>query len=506
MKTLSAKLLSLLLAGLMVLSCFVACGDTDVEGDDTSDQGATEAATEAATEDRLQIALQEIGDVDYGGKEFGVLYEEGFKAEIYGEKGTVGSEGGDDQTINDAVYERNVLFEEKCKLTFTPIASTAQAITTDVQKAAMGGDGNIVFIDSTLMNSATFSVSGYLYNYLDLGVDLEKDWWDTGTADFELDGRVYFMCGDVNFADDNMTYVLLFNKKMREEYAATVPNPYDTVLNGEWTLDYFNTVIQGISADNGDGQWDEKDKYGFVTTYEFGNTFFIGSDLRYIVNDAETGLPTLFLADTSKMEKAQNVLDLGRKIYHENNATYMSPPGSEQLGLAAFKENRGLFYSEIASYLKEVNRTSDTDFGVLPVPKYDKEQEFYRTWTYPGGSALSVASTVTDAETVGKIVEIYAILSAQKVKPAFYDITLTSKNIKDPQSKQMLDIIFSNRVYDMALYYQSIFGDYFSKFRDATYLKENTNFQSGYTTVSNQFPRKLKNFQKKLDNIGKDKK
>lgn len=505
MKILSAKLLSLLLAAVMLLSCFVACARTDDDtastGPADTQPGGTQAEeSEAATQDPAKVALENLQDVDYGGKTFAILYEEGFKGEVYGENGIVGNEGGDDQVINDAVYQRNVLLEEMCKLTFETIPSTAASITTDVQNASMSGE-DIAMIDATLMNSANFSVSGFLYNYLDLGVDIDQPWWDVGTADFELDGKVFFMSGDVNFADDNMTFVLLFNKKLREEYAKTVENPYDTVLNWEWTLDHFNTVIQGISADEGDGQWDEKDKYGFVTTWEFGNTFFIGSDLRYIVADQETGLPSLYLSDASKMEKALDVLKRSQAIFHENNATYISPPGKENLGLEIFKSDRALFYSEIASYLKEINRSSDTEFGVLPVPKYDKAQEYYRTWTYPGGSALSVSSAIKDPETIGQIVEVYAILSHQYVKPAFYDITLTTKTVKDAESEKMLDLIFQNRIYDMALYYQTTFGKYFDLFKQASYENKDT-FQSGYKGVSKSFNRNLSKFQDKLDKLG----
>ena len=502
MKKVSVKLLSLLLAGIMLLSCFVACAESTEQGSDTD--ASTQAEVEEATKSEAQIALEALDAVDFGGKDLGILYEDGFKGEVEAINGTVDKEGGDDQTINDAVYKRNHFLEERCKLKFVPIASSAGTILSDVSNASMAGDGSVHLIDTTLMNSANFSVGGYLYNYRDLDVDIDQPWWDEGTADFELDGRVYFMSGDVNFADDNMTYVLLFNTKLREEYAATIPNPYDTVLNGDWTLEYFKSVIQNISADDGDGQWNEKDKYGFVTTWEFGNTFFIGSDLRYIVND-ENGTPSLFLADASKMEKAMNVLKLSQSIYHENNATFMSPPGEEGLGLEIFKNNRALFYSEIASYLKEINRISgNTSFGVLPIPKYSKTQEHYRTWVYPAGSALSVSSAIKDPETMGLIVENYALLSSQYVKPAYYDITLTSKNIQDKQSKQMLDIIFQNRVYDMALYYQSSFGKYFDLFKTATYKNEDS-FQSGYKSVEKAFSRNLSKFQKKLESLDSSK-
>ena len=500
MKELSVKLLSLLLAGLMLLSCLVACGEP-TESDPSDSQGESTQAAESNTEtqDIAQVALDALGEIDFGKKTFGVLYSENFKSEVYAENSIVDSSGGDDQVINDAVYQRNTLLEELCNLTFEPIPSVD--LKSDAHKAATGGINDIYLIDSNAREAADFASSGYLYNYLDLGVDVDQPWWDQGTADFALNGKIFFMNGAVNFNDDNLTYVLIFNKKMLEKYSASIPNPYDTVLDWEWTLDYFNSIIQGISSDsNGDGTMDEKDTYGFVTTWEYGNTFFIGSDLRYIVNDRESDEPSLFLAEQSKMSKALEVLELAQSIYHDNDASYMSPPGYENLGLEVFKGNRGLFYGEVASYLRAINRESETVFGVLPVPKYDKDQEFYRTWTHESGSTLSASSSIKDAETIGAILEAYAILSYQCVKPAYYDITLTTKNIKDAESEKMLDIIFQNRVYDMALYYNTAFGDYYPLFKTA--VNDNTDsFSSKYTSVAKNFSRKLSNFMRKLDKL-----
>lgn len=504
MQKLSVKLLSLLLATLMIFSCFVACGE-NAESEDTQGEASTkgEISSEAGTLDDAayaEAALNALDEVDFGDKEFSILHAAGFESEVWGENKTVDASGGADQVINDAVYERNVLLEELCHLTFNHISTSD--VSGSVLNEASTATGDFYLIDANAHQTSSFASSGYLYDYIELGVDLDQPWWDGGTADFAIDGKVFFMNGAVNFADDNVTYVLIFNKKLQLDYANTVPNPYDTVLNWEWTLDYFNQVIQGISADDGDGTWDEKDTYGFITTWEYGNTFFMASDLRYILNSRESDEPSLFLSDKSKMEKALDVLEIAQSIYHDNNATYMSPGGSEGLGLEAFKDNRGLFYGEVASYLKELNRTMDTDFGVLPVPKYDKAQEFYRTWTHESGSTLSATSAIKDADTIGTILEAYAILSYQKVKPAYYDIMLTSKNVRDPQSAVMLDIIFQNRVYDMALYFLSAFGDYYSLFKTAV-NSNNDDFTSKYTGVAKSFDRKLQRFLRDLENSSK---
>jgi len=495
MKSVALKILSLLLATLMLLSTLVACGVTEdhPSGESTA---AGEAATEGETVDPTKQALDELGEIDWGGEEFAVLYHGNFKNEVYGENGVVDKEGGSSQVINDAVYTRNSLFEDRCNLTWATVEATD--MNSAVQKESSTGTGDFYFIDHTLGDSATLATNGYLYNLFDLGMDLEGDWWDSGTAEFVLANGVYFMSGSLNFGDDGVTYVLIFNKDMQRTYQNTVPNPYQTARDGEWTLDYFNTVIQGISADNGDGKWDENDTYGFINTWEYGNTFFIGSDLRYINNTNSDGEITLFLTDKAQMEKALNVLELSQAIYHNNNASFMSPPGQEGLGQTAFKENRGLFYGEVVNHLTPLTQEMETEFGILPVPKYDQAQQYYRTWTHGSGSTFSVTSAVKDdkKETVGLMLEAYAILSHQYLKPAYYDIMLTSRNVHDAESAEMMDLMFSNRIYEMSFYFNS-FG-FFDLFKSAT--NDNSDkFSSQYASKAKSFERQLRSVLRKLE-------
>ena len=495
MKTKLIKLLCLLMAGLLLLSTFVACGD---EIDETESEQGTKGPAEEETADEIQAALDGLGEIDWGGEDFTVLYVDVFKGEVYGEKGIVDQEGGSSQIINDAVYERNSLFEDRCNLTFKTIEKDTSAVNTSVQNEASAPTGDFQLIDNRLGDASTLATSGFLYDFYELGIDLDGEWWDSGTAEFVLAGGVYFMSGSLNYADDGVTYVLIFNKDMQKTYSNTVPDPYKTARDGEWTLEYFNKVIQGVSADNGDGKWNELDTYGFINTWEYGNTFFIGSDLRYINNTGADGEITLFLSDKSQMEKALNVLELSQAIYHNNNASYMSPPGQENLGQTAFKENRGLFYGEVVNHLTPLTQEMDGEFGILPVPKYDKAQEFYRTWTHASGSTFSVTSAIpaNKAEDVGTLLEAYAILSHKFVKPAYYDIMLTSRNVHDSDSAEMMDLMFANRIYEMSFYFND-FG-FFDLFKSATNSGEGS-FSSSYSRTAKRFNRVLKRILIKLE-------
>lgn len=497
MKTKATKWLCLLLAGLMLVGTLAACGKGEQGTDET--KAGTNAVTEVDTTDPAKAALDALGEIDWGGEDFTVLYNGAFKNEVCGESGTVDQEGSSSQIINDAVYERNSLFEDRCNLVYKTLEKDDASISSAIQNEASTASGDFQLIDHRLGFSAGLATSGYLYNLYNLGMDLEGEWWDSGTAEFVLAGGVYFMSGSVNFADDGVTYVLIFNKDMQKTYQNTVPNPYQTVRDWEWTLDYFNGVIQGISAENGDGKWDELDTYGFINTWEYGNTFFIGCDLRYINNTNEDGEITLFLTDKGRMDKALNALEISKAIYHNNNASYMSPPGQEGLGLAAFKENRGLFYGEVVNYLTTLTQEMDGEYGILPVPKYDKAQEHYRTWTHGSGSTFSVTAAIKDdqAETVGAILEAFAILSHQYVKPAYYEIMLTTRNVHDAESAEMMDLMFANRIYEMSFYFDS-FG-FFNLFKTAV-NNNSDSFSSQYASQSKTFSRKLTALLKKLEN------
>ncbi len=500
MKTKAIKWLAALLAGLMLCGSLVACGENteDPAGDKESAEASGGTETTPVTEeetDPVQDALDLLKGVDYGNREFGILYNDHYEPELVGESGAVTGEGSS-QVISNAVYLRNTTLEDFCKLKLVHVPISAGSLPNKVQTEGAAPTGDFKLVDAYYFDNSSLATGNYLYDLVEMDVNLEGPWWDKGTADFILMGGVYFMSGSLNIMDDNATYIMLFNKELRKTYANTVADPYTTVRNWEWTLDYFNNIIQGIAKENGDGKWDHLDTYGFVTTHEYGTSFFIGSDMRYIQNDSD-GEPTLYLGDQSRMEQALDVVDLSRKIYHDNNVTYMAPGWEEDKSYNAFVEDRAMFYGETCMWIDKVAANMRADYGVLPVPKYDKAQENYHTWTHSSGSSFSVVKALSDdeRETVGNIFEAYAVLSHKYLQPAYYDVKLTKQNIVDADSVEMMELLFSNRVYDMAFYFD--FG--FSNLVHDCVNNDTDNFSSGYKRGERLFKNKLKNILSKLE-------
>ena len=484
--------LCLFLACLMAALTLVACGNT-TDGTDTTNQ-TSDNVTEADT-DPVEQALGDLrSEVDWGGNDFGILYVNdigGYTEEVEAEadSGDTTSSG----VINDAVFERNTLFEEYCKLKFKLIPTPNSSIGSRIVGEVQTGTGDFQLITTTTDIAASNATSGYLYNYLDMDIDYEQEWWDAGTLDFALDGKVFFMDGPFNIVDDDVTFVFMFNKELRAEYQ--VANPYETVKAGEWTLDHFNSIVKELATDNGDGKWDEKDTYGFSTPGSIGNTFFYGAGLQYVVNSRDMDTPELVL--DAKMEQALNVLDLARTIVLENNSTYVAPHGSEGVSKEVFVQGRSLFYCEAASYLRGLNGAMEREYGVVPVPKYNKEQEHYTTWRHSIGSTLSIPTSVAknDMDMFANVLETYTLLSQKYVRPAYYEVMLTTRNVQDLESSEMLDLIFLHRTYDMAMYFTQL-G--FNGLFETAVLSSGSNFASGYASTSKRFDRQIGTILRKL--------
>ncbi len=317
-------LLALLLAVLMILSAtvaFVGCANENEPSDET--ESLTEAVVTEAETDPVQDALDAAREeVNWGGEDFGILYVNDIagyteEVEIVEEKPSV---------INENVHTRNTLLEEYCNLSFVLIPASNGAIGGKLQGEAQTATGDFELVTQTAAGTASSATSGLLYNYLDLNIDYDQPWWDAGTLDFALDGKVFFMNGPFNIVDDDVTFVFIFNKKLREEYQ--VENPYDMVKNGTWTLSKFNSIISQLATENGDGKWDENDTYGFSTPSSIGNTFFYAAGLRFVNNDRDMETPQLVLTG-AKMEQALDVLAIARTIVHDNNSTYLAASGNE---------------------------------------------------------------------------------------------------------------------------------------------------------------------------------
>ena len=494
MKAKLTKLACLLMAGLLIAPTLAACSSPDDEGSETQDPAQTTTQIEVET-DPVDDAINDLrGQIDWQGQDFGILYCNDYQShrrEVEAQAQFSG-EGGN-AVLNDAVFERNTLFQEYCNLNFVLLPTSVDSFGTTLTKGVQTGTKDFYFCLQGSAATASAALQGLHYNYLNLDIEYNHEWWDQGTLNFALDGRVFFMNGPFNMVDDDCTYIVAFNKKLQHQHQ--LPDLYQTVRDLDWTMEYMNSVISDLSTDNGDGVWDEKDTYGLTATASLSNALFYASGLKYVDNSVDKDIPELILND--KLDRVIDVMTITRSILHDNNSTHLG------VGMEIFLNDRALFGFEIVSYLRTLNASMESEYGVLPVPKYDKTQDRYYSYSNASvGTTLSIPLSVdqNDMDLFSKTLEMYCLLSQKLVKPAYYEVTLMTRSIQDQASAEMLDIVFQNRVYDLAAYFGELgLSNIFDEAAEGT----SDTFSSKYSSASRTFDKRVSNLLKKLQKMDK---
>lgn len=97
----------------------------------------------------------------------------------------------------------------------------------------------------------------------------------------------------------------------------------------------------------------------------------------------------------------------------------------------------------------------DADFGIIPFPKYDEEQENYISYISPASVAMLLPNSLP-ADRLSRsatVMENFNALSYETVLPAYYEITLTGKSLRDNESAEMLDIMFGSAECELSYVY-----------------------------------------------------
>ena len=243
----SKRIFTLLLAALMVGAA--ACGEKP-SVQQSNDSESTEPESVESTRASAAVAGK-----TYGGKTFDIFVAGNWTNE-WTESYDFFTEGENGDTVNDAVYRRNTIIEDRYDIKINEI---------NIRGEASGGNGNgaQTIIKSVMAGDAeydaamigTYDVSalaskGYL---LDLNsevpyLDLTKEWWDQkANEDLSMKGKMYFTTGDISTLDNDCTYCILFNKKLIEQYK--MDDPYEMVKNKTWTMDNFVSMARQVSVD-----------------------------------------------------------------------------------------------------------------------------------------------------------------------------------------------------------------------------------------------------------------
>ena len=452
MKAINIKIISgiILLAALFTLlgSCQTG-GDSGKTDKPTGAPEKTDAET--TTEAMTERLYPDLAPQDFGGYEFRVLYRGPGYVNSYWRARDIYAEEENGDPINDAVYKRNKTIEEKYNIVIAGVPENGQLPVFAQRMIRAGDDSFDVMSDEPALSNNIISSGGFVNLHSIASVDISKPWWDKNAAEnLSINGKLYFTASDYIILEKDATSAVLFSKQMIQNFG--LADPYRMVRGGTWTLDRMNEMARAVTLDlNGDGIIDDEDQWGLVGQNHTAYVLFKAAG-EYIAKINSSGEPEVTMGN----QRAVAILD---KITEMQAFTIKADAYSSKYGdavwdiiqLGIFEANRGLFlcrYVEAATKLRE----SDVDFGIIPPPKFDENQNGY--FINGGlGCGLAIPVTVTDKERTGIILDALSAESRYTLIPAYYDITLKTKLARDDESSEMLDIIFANRIFDLGWNY-----------------------------------------------------
>ena len=396
---------------------------------------------------------------DFGGYEFGFLtrtiqdidWAEWNHRDIYAEEET-----GD--IINDAVYRRNAKIENKYNV------KIAETVVTDfqgiVRRMIRAGDDLYDVVVPHLTEIGGLSQEGNFFDVFNLpNIDLTKPWWNQGgIRDLSLVNRLFILQGDLIILDNDAMEAMIFNKELLKDHG--LESPYEIVKRGEWTFDKLIEMSKTVSKDlNGDGvMYIRDDMFGCILQSDTDISFLVSGGEKVVAKDAND-YPVI----TFGSERSFSIMEkLSEMMLDEENFVqlhrYYGQFGIYEEQAKMMQENRALF-SWIRMRIVEVLRGMETDFGIIPLPKLDKQQPNYVTHNNPHtGAGVSIPVTASDLERTGMILEDLCAESRYTLQPAYYEINLRGKFARDEESQEMLDIILNNTAYDIGYIYN--FGNF----------------------------------------------
>ncbi|MBR4186108.1 MAG: hypothetical protein IKQ87_10090 [Clostridia bacterium] len=452
------KNLALILALLMLLLPLASCSETTNEEDPAAAPAveADPAAVDGAEETEDPNARIESGlpSADYGGYTFNIYIHNTITNDFQAEEMT-------GEPVNDAEYERMIAVQDKGNCEIVPLVIAAdnrqgqKALSTSVQAGT--NDYDLVCLSG--YSSCNALVEGLLTNLFTVqNLDLSKPWWDQYcTEECTFKNAVYQMTGDISIGDNRATFCYFFNKNMAETY--NLPNFYDMVDSFTWTIDNFREFAEAVDTNldynnNGNHVNDKDDIYGI----------YIWDDIMMgIVNASGIKCCTINqngeLELTLYSEKFVDAFDKFTAYAYNKDVTcaYQRNGYAADYGVLAFREGRALFFLQNIGAADQF-RDMEDDFGILPLPLYDENQDRYynsaASWSISLYSIPKNAYGADGFARAGWSTEAPAYESKYSLTPAYYEQTLQNKVSRDEESARMLDLIFATRTYDFGWYFE----------------------------------------------------
>ena len=420
-------------------------------------------------------------DYDFGGETVSFVYVEGE------EGGFTRKSISPDMDVEDssdpvvkALFERNKKIENKYNVKIEAIlgATSISGLTGAISNSLAAGLPDYDVIAGFQYYDIPLATKGYLLDYNTLpskGADylnLDADYWGTSYINaISANNRIYWITGDIALRYIGGMYCTFVNGDIYNDVLEpTYGSIYKIVDDGEWTLDTFYDMMNLAYQDsNGNEIADEEDRLGWVSEIcDDSEAMAIAAGVNFSKREADGSISIAFKSQRTS-EFSQKYYDL---VYSNKMLSY--PQTSSRLAMGTFASGNTLFVVnklfQSQVYLQELD-----NFYVIPLPKFNNEQEDYISCLHDGCTLFGINVSTDVLQATAATLEAMAQISHKDVAPVYFDSALKFKYTRDADSARMIDIIHRTITTDFAAAWSNSLSEIAHFFRDNTKLLKNVN-------------------------------
>ena len=324
-----------------------------------------------------------------------------------------------------------------------PETATQKTYCSNMETVIKSGDDTYDLISAYQAYTVPLALKGIFADLSDTEyLDFSQPWWELEYMQELLlknDASIYFIQGDIALYMLGSMGSVYYNKRLLGDIAGDGFNINSCVDSGEWTLEKFGELAKNAYSDvNGNGTRDDDDIYGFgATTVKSTEHFMYDAGITSCTRDAD-GFPTY----TFNNERSSAFIEKLHNLYYENDGAYIATADSGiSAMLTMFTNGRLLFLPGWLYMAKTVSSDAVDDYGIIPYPKYDENQEKYLTLVHDGTTIYCIPVTVQNMGKVSAVTEALCAESWRRVTPEYFEVALKNRYASDAESAKMIDTI-----------------------------------------------------------------
>ena len=479
------------LAALIALCAILpACGS------ESTDQNETTPADTTAPETDSRFIADELPELNFDGITMNVVVGDYFGAywdDLYAEEAT-GSR------LSDAVYNMRLAVEQRLNVRLNYVReeynwNSMGDYITKITSQILAGDGDIDLLLSQNNFTSRLGEGQYFADLRNVDhVDLSKPWYNQSVLGNMPDGELPFVLGEFSLGNIKNAFVVYYNSDLKDSLGIDT-DLYALVDEGKWTADAMQSLIKDTYSDlNGNAESDTSDQFG-LTFGDFNKYMgFIKAFGLDIYKKESDGRYKLEIGS----ERAINAIEFIQRLNadenvlpgvgNSDNPEHHISTGGGNYASKPFVDGRALLSCGLIADATVMVPELSFNWGLLPYPKLDEEQENYNSFLQRACHAL-IPVTAPDLARSGALLEAISSETYRSLVPEYCEVSLKVRYSPDDNVSRMFDLAKNNIVYDPGEIFNDLLGYPSSTIRD--YMMNDESWATKVASISSQLNEKM---------------